>query len=212
MRARSFPASTGGRRGPRTARCGAHLVGVHVQAPIRIPAFAGGPVPTFDLYEAYEAAAKAEHDTAAATFDEAIKGHAPAQRMAPRQGLPEEELVVQARYADLLVLGQAEQDNETLTPGALPGDGGDIVRPCGAGRPACRCSSQARQVNHAVLERQPWKMARAAAEALPFLVSAEKVIVLIVDTRKFGSGHGPDPGDERCGLAGPTWRQRHRPA
>jgi nucleotide-binding universal stress UspA family protein len=36
--------------------------------------------------------------------------------------------------------------------------------------------------------------ARAATEALPFLVSAEKVIVLIVDTRKLGSGHGPEPG------------------
>src|SRR5215831_1514873 len=36
--------------------------------------------------------------------------------------------------------------------------------------------------------------ARAAAQALPFLVSAEEVIVLIVDTKKLGSGHGPEPG------------------
>ena len=56
-----------------------------MQVPIHIPAFAGGPVPTFDLYEAYEAAAKAERDAAAATFDEAIKGsHLPRNGASPR--------------------------------------------------------------------------------------------------------------------------------
>ena len=54
-------------------RFGAHLVGVHVQAPIHIPAFSAGAMPPFDVYDAYEAAAKAEHDTATATFEEATR-------------------------------------------------------------------------------------------------------------------------------------------
>jgi nucleotide-binding universal stress UspA family protein len=46
--------------------------------------------------------------------------------------------------------------------------------------------------------------ARAAAEALPFLVMADKVIVLIVDTTKSGSGYGPEPG-----AAISAWLARH---
>src|SRR5438045_2892499 len=45
---------------------------------------------------------------------------------------------------------------------------------------------------------------RAAAEALPFLVSAEKVVVLIIDTKTFASGHGPEPGADVA-----AWLARH---
>jgi nucleotide-binding universal stress UspA family protein len=61
-------------------RHGAYLVGVHVQAPFDVPAFADGMMPMDDLFTSYEAAAKADHDAAKASFEKAIKGtHLPTE-------------------------------------------------------------------------------------------------------------------------------------
>jgi nucleotide-binding universal stress UspA family protein len=184
-------------------RFGAYLVGVHVQVPIDVPAFSGGVVPMFDLFAAYEASAKAEHDAAANTFEDAIKGSHLATEWRLAKGYHEDELVIQARYADLLILGQTEPKRETLTPADLP----EVV--------AISSGRATLVVPHIGVRRPPGKSvmlcwnasresAHAAAEALPFLVSAEKVVVLIVETRKFGSEHGPEPGADVA-----AWLARH---
>src|SRR5262245_10134647 len=80
-------------------RVDAYLVGVHVQVPIDVPAFSAG-VPMPDLYAAYEASAKAEHDTAASTFEKATKGSPLSTEWRLAKGHHEDELVIQARYAD----------------------------------------------------------------------------------------------------------------
>jgi len=46
--------------------------------------------------------------------------------------------------------------------------------------------------------------ARAAAEALPFLVPADKVVVLVVDAKQSVSGHGAEPGADVA-----SWLVRH---
>jgi nucleotide-binding universal stress UspA family protein len=46
--------------------------------------------------------------------------------------------------------------------------------------------------------------ARAATEALSIMVSAERVIVLIVNPRTFASEHGPEPGADVA-----SWLARH---
>lgn len=81
------------------------------------PAFAGGVMPMHDFFASYEANAKA---TAAAAFTKAVKGtHLPNEwRVA--KGYPEDELAVQARYADLLVVGQTDPEGRSLTPPDLP--------------------------------------------------------------------------------------------
>jgi nucleotide-binding universal stress UspA family protein len=184
-------------------RFGAYLVGVHVQAPIDIPAFSVGVVPTFDLYGAYEASAKAEHDTAAEIFEHAVKGSRLATEWRRAPGYQEDELVIQARYADLVILGQTGPDRTTKTPHDLPetvaissGRATLVVPYVGIrskpGKSIMLCWNATRE------------SARAAAEALPFLISAEKVIVLIVATRKFGSEHGPEPGADVG-----AWLARH---
>jgi nucleotide-binding universal stress UspA family protein len=180
-------------------RFGSHLVGSHVQVPMEIPALSAGVVPTSDLFAAYETVAKAAHDTAAAAFNKSIKGsHVPSEwRVA--KGYHEDELVIQARYADLLILGQTELD---MTPGDLP----ETV--------AISSGRATLVIPHIGVRREPGKSimlcwnasresARAATEALPFLVSAERVIVLIVDTKKLASGHGPEPGADVA-----TWLAR----
>lgn len=184
-------------------RFNAHLVGVHVQAPMKIPAFAGGVVPTFDLFTAYEVCATAEHDAAANIFKQAVKDSHLATEWRHAKGYPEEELVIQARCADLLVLGQTALEHETQTPADLP-----VTVAVSSGRATLI-------IPHTGVRSEPGKSvmlcwnasresARAAAEALPLLVSAEKVVVLIVDTRKFGSGQSRKPG---AVLA--TWLGRH---
>src|SRR5262249_33624441 len=98
----------------------AHLIGVHVQPPFDIPAFFDGPVPTTDLYGAFEAAAKANQESAIAAFNKAIKGSELSTEWRLARGYPENELAVQGRYADLLILGQTEPDAVTQTPSDLP--------------------------------------------------------------------------------------------
>jgi nucleotide-binding universal stress UspA family protein len=182
-------------------RFGAYLVGVHVQAPIDIPAFSAGVVPTFDLHEAYEASANAERDAARDAFVDATKGRRTEWRLA--KGYHEDELVIQARYADLLILGQTEPNVETRTPDDLP----EMV--------AISSGRATLIVPHIGIRARPGKSimlcwnasresARAAAEALPFLMSADKVVVLIVDTKSIGSGHGPEPGADVA-----AWLVRH---
>ena len=184
-------------------RFDACLVGVHVQRPMKIPAFAGGVVPTFDLFAAYEAGAAAEHDAAADSFKHAIKGSHLATEWRHAKGYPEDELVIHARYADLLVFGQAASKRGTQTPADLPvtvavssGRATLIVPHIGVrskpGRSIMLCWNASREC------------ARAAAEALPFLVSAEKVVVLIVDTRRSGARHSLEPSTVVA-----AWLARH---
>ena len=174
-------------------RHGAYLVGVYVQPPFDVPAFFDGSMPTDDLYGAYEAAAKADQDTAVAAFNKAIKGTALSTEWRVARGYPENELAVQARYADLLVLGQTEPDAATQTPSDLP----EAVA-LSTGRPTL-------VVPHIGVRRAPGKSvmlcwnasresARAAADGLPFLQGADKVIVLIIDGHPSATGHGADPG------------------
>jgi nucleotide-binding universal stress UspA family protein len=184
-------------------RFGAYLVGVHVQVPIDIPAFSAGAVPTFDIFAAFEASAKAEHDAAANAFENAIKGSHLATEWRLAKGYHEDELVNQARHGDLLVLGQTIPNAETLTPADLPeavaiasGRATLVVPYIGVhskpGKAIMLCWNASRESS------------RAAAEALPFLVSAEKVVVLIVDTKKFGSEHGREVGADVA-----AWLARH---
>jgi nucleotide-binding universal stress UspA family protein len=183
-------------------RFDAHLVGIHVQAPIEVPAFAAGPVPTFDLYAAYEASAKAQHDAAAAAFEEAIKSRQLSTEWRLAKGYHEDELITQARYSDLLVLGQTEPDLNTQTPRDLPetvavssGRAALVIPYAGGrakpGKSVLLCWNASRE------------SARAAADALPFLMMADKVTVLVVDTKQLGSRHGPEPGADVA-----TWLAR----
>jgi nucleotide-binding universal stress UspA family protein len=184
-------------------RHGAHLVGVHVQAPFDVPAFADGMMPMDDLFASYETAAKAEQDGAKVSFEKAIKGtHLPTEwRLV--NGYVDDELAVHARYADLLVVGQTDPDAVSMTPTDLP----ETVA-LSAGRPTL-------VIPHIGVRSKPggtvmlcWnasrESARAATDALPFLTAAEKVIVLVVDPRSSKNGHGPEPGADVA-----TWLTRH---
>ena len=169
------------------------LIGVYVQQPFDVPAFFDGAMPTDDLYASYESAAKSDREKTAAAFSAAVKGTHLATEWRVANGYPENELAVQARYADLLVLGQADPEGQTMTPDDLPesvalatGRPTIVVPHIGArskpGKTVMLCWNASRE------------SARAASDAMPFLVGADKVIVLIVDGKSTPSGHGAEPG------------------
>jgi nucleotide-binding universal stress UspA family protein len=174
-------------------RFGARLVGSYLRQPFDVPAFFDGTMPTDDLYASFDAAAKADQEAARTAFDEAVKGSELSTEWRLGNGYPETELAVQARYADLLVLGQAEPGGESTTPSDLP----ESVA-LSTGRPTL-------VVPHIGVVAAPGKSvmlcwnasresARAASDALPFLVAAEKVMVLVIDGRASARGHGAEPG------------------
>ena len=184
-------------------RHGAHLVGVHVQEPFNVPPFTEGAIVMDDLFTAYDAAAKADQAAAAAMFQKAVKGAELSTEWRLAKGYADAELAVQVRYADLVVLGQAEPDGQSLTPTDLPetialstGRPALVVPHIGApskvGKTMMLCWNASRE------------SARAASDALPLLREAEKVIVLVVDPRSSNNGHGAEPGADVA-----TWLARH---
>jgi nucleotide-binding universal stress UspA family protein len=182
-------------------RFGAHVVGLHVRRPFDAPVYFNGSLPMDDLFRIYEEGAKADETAAAAAFEKAIKGKQLSTEWRMANGYPENEVTLQARYADLVVLGQAEPE-PTATPSDLPetvalatGRPVLVVPHIGAkppGKVVLLCWNASREA------------ARAAADALPFLKAAEKVIVLAVDPATSHAGHGPEPGADAA-----AWLSRH---
>ena len=185
-------------------RFGAHLVGLHARTPYQAPMFFDGGMPTDALFRAYEETAKADLGKASAAFDKALKGLHLSSEWRVVDGFADSELAVQARYADLVVLGQSDPDVETSNvPVDLPeavalatGRPTLVVPHIGASKPVGKtvllCWNASRE------------SARAAADALPFLKTADSVIVLVVDPKKRVGGHGAEPGTDVAG-----WLARH---
>jgi nucleotide-binding universal stress UspA family protein len=184
-------------------RHSAHLVGVHVQQPFDTPAFFDGTMPTADLFAAYEAASKADREFAEAGFAEAVKGTHVSMEWRVSEGYPESELTTQARYADLLVLGQTEPDAATPTPADMP----ETVA-LSTGRPTLVVPHIGPRTSFGKSVMLCWnasrESARAAADAVPLLAGAEKVVVLVVDGRPTSGGHGAEPGADVA-----LWLARH---
>jgi nucleotide-binding universal stress UspA family protein len=179
------------------------LVGLHVQEPFDVPVFSDGTAPMDILYSAYEAATKANLETAAAAFATATKGTGLQTEWRIAKGYAENELVMQARYADLAVLGQAGADIESATSAhvvqsvAFSSGRPTLIVPdigvrAGPGGTVMLCWNASRE------------SARAASDALPFLTTAQKVVVLVVDP------HSTTSRQEREATADiSAWLARH---
>ena len=184
-------------------RFDAHLVGYQARHPFEVPMFVEGGFPMADLFKSYEAEVEAEQAAFLAAFDKATKGaHLSTERRIV-EGYADSELIVQARYVDLLVLGQADADDVAATPAGLPetialGTGRPVLvvpytgAPKSLGKTILLCWNSSRE------------SARAASDALPFLKSAENVILLVVDPKTSPETHGAEPGADAA-----LWLSRH---
>ena len=182
-------------------RFGARLVGLHVRRPFETPVFFDGGFATGDFFRIYGEGVKAEETEASAAFAKATKGQEVATEWRAVDGYVDSELAVQARYADLVVVGQARAgaDGDTRRPS---GNRGARDRPAGS-RGAVYRRQTTRQGRLAVWNASR-EAARAAVDALPFLKAAQKVIVLAVNPTASAEGHGPEPGADAA-----AWLARH---
>jgi nucleotide-binding universal stress UspA family protein len=180
---------------------GARLVGFHVRRPFETPAFLEGGYALGDFFKTYDESVKAGETEASAAFAKVTKGKEIATEWRVADGYVDRELAVQARYADLVVVGQAGPE-PTPTPSDLPetvalttGRPVLVVPYIGAkppGKIVLLCWNASREA------------ARAAADALPFLKAAQQVIVLVVSPTASAEGHGAEPGADAA-----AWLARH---
>ena len=188
-----------------TDRFGAHLIAQHARPPFVAPTITDSAFPMDDLYRAYESEITGQQSVAFAAFNKAIKGQAIAAEWRLADGYSDSALVIAARYADLVVVGQ--RPPAPAGPTSTPSDLAETTA-LASGRPVI-------VVPHGGVSTPPGKKimlcwnasresTRAATSALPFLKSAEEVIVLTVDATQSSSGHGSEPGADVA-----LWLSRH---
>ena len=177
-------------------QCGAHLAGIHVVSAVR-------PEYRSDYYVIGEKAIRAllaERKAAdeAATSNvrrrfEAIsaKRDLSAEFRVIRRGGPDEDLTLSSLHSDLVVIGQRELQElkgyaspEKLL---LASDSPILVIPSGW---------KSESIGNKILVG--WNASRearrAVADALPFLVAASSVTLLVVDSEERAGRHGEEPG------------------
>lgn len=173
----------------------AHLTGLYVIRDPDLPGFVTAQLPQ-DAIEAQRGGAQEAADVAAAAFRAQTEREGiNADTRIARAGANVVAAVVarHARYADLVIAGQADPDE--------PGPGGqhlveDLV--LSAGRPvlAVPYIGAPRPIGRTVTVA--WnagrEAARAVADAMPILETAQNVHVVMIDPVSSPDGHGEEPG------------------
>ena len=181
----------------------ARLVGVHAREPFEVLSFTDGGMAMGPLMEAYRAGCDAAEKTASSAYAKATKGRNFPSEWRVAEAFSDDAIAMNARYADLLVVGQADPDDPAGSRNDLP-----EAMVFATGRPVLVVPQIGAQSTVGKTVMLCWnasrESARAAADALPFLKAAEKVIVLIVDPDKSPNGHGQEPGADVA-----LWLARH---
>ncbi len=184
-------------------RFDARLVALHAREPFEVMAYADGGLAIGPLMTAYEADRDAAETASRAAYEKATKGRSVVSELRVTEASSDDALTVSARYADLLVIGQDDPEDAAGNRGDLPealafatGRPVLVIPRIGArtpvGKTVLLCWNASRE------------SARAAADALPFLRAAEKVIVLVIDPEVSADGHGQEPGADVA-----LWLARH---
>lgn len=175
----------------------AHLTGLFVRQVEQIPEYVlvelGPRAIDLQQRQALEIAV-----SAARMFDTRVKRAGIAAEWRTIDDDPSATLLTHARYADLVVLGQAD-------PSVSPGRGEAALTDhvvLGAGRPVLIVpyAGDFDEIGRRVLVA--WnasrEAARAVADALPLLRKARRVVVLSVNPISSPGGHGETPGADIC--------------
>ena len=176
-------------------QCGAHLAGIHVVS-------AGRPEHRSDYYvvgtaiRASRASEKAADDAVTAIvrrrFEEiSAKRDLSAEFRVIRRGGPDEDITLSSLHSDLVVIGQRELQELKgyASPEKLLLSGGSPIL-------VIPGDWKSESIGNKILVG--WNASRearrAVADALPFLVAASSVTLLVVDSEERAGRHGEEPG------------------
>lgn len=173
--------------------CDAHLVGLHLLPPLRLPSYThaalGSEVIGSQQRLAEQRAAELEQ-----MFREAMRHHGLTRsEWRSAHGDPIESMNLHARYADLLVVGQSSADERSSVPAGFA----ETVA-LTAGRPLMVIPYAGRfkpSFRHALVCWNASREAtRAVTDALPLLRNTQKTTVVTFNARPSSTGHGQTPG------------------
>jgi nucleotide-binding universal stress UspA family protein len=171
----------------------AKLVVLHARPPFEMPMLSGDEYSLPMLIEAHNDQVEREETMSHAYFCKTMNGRTVQAEWRALDGRPEDVLTLNARYADLIVVGQSDPENPPSTPGNLP----ESVA-MASGRPTLVVPhdglAKAIGKNVMLCWNASRESARAASDALPFLKAAQNVIVLVIEPTISPDGHGAEPG------------------
>jgi len=182
-----------------------HLVGLYVRPPFQPPVVfdSGFTVAMEDFYRMYEETTDADQKKASSAFAQALKGKKVSSEWRQADGPIDSEFAMQARYADLAIVGQSDPDAPIATPPDLP-----QYAALGSGRPVLVIPFVGVQKppgqNVLLCWNESRESARAAKDALPILKTASAVTALIVG----GEGANAE-GSRRSADRIEAWLGRH---
>jgi len=169
----------------------AHLVGLHVQQPPRPPDHVPAELRAALMKLDNEAMERAAQD-AKTLFERRTAGTQLSLEWRQATGLVDDTVALHARYADLTVVGQpARDETPVLTDAAID----RII--LATGRPALVVPYAGRFETIGTRVLVAWdgsrEATRAIADAMPFLTTADSVIVLSINPHRGIRGHGDVP-------------------
>lgn len=173
----------------------AQLTGLFLTAEVTLPSYAVGGLPV-EVVRMQQKQMQDRAEVAVAKFRTACDkgGVAHEARIARCHDVDvADEISMHLRYADLAVLGQSDPEDPNSTPRTVIED---VL--LGAGRPAVVVPYIGASGPLGKRVMLAWdagrEAARAVADAMPMLVRADKVTVLVADARSSARGHGEQPG------------------
>lgn len=177
-------------------RLDAHLTGLYVHPRLLLPAAFAADLPP-QYFEMQTEALEQQGQAVKSAFEAACADPGLRWEWREARGVAVDELASQARYADLLVLGQSNPDEPDHE---LPGVPDEVL--LAAGRPLLL-------LPHGGASRQPGKRvlvawnasresARALHDALPLMRGAEQVTVMVADVDGGEAEEAAAPGADIC--------------
>jgi len=177
-------------------RFDAHLVGLYLHAEAVIPGYVAIQIPP-DVRELQRKARAEQADETIAAFEEAARRAGVESIESRRESAYAEDapdvLALHGRYADLLVIGQHDPDDEFS-----PTRSGVEHVLLGCGRPCIVVPYIGAPAGFGNRILVAWdssrEAARAVSDALPLLERASRVGVVAVNPQSGVRGHGDEPG------------------
>jgi nucleotide-binding universal stress UspA family protein len=173
----------------------AHLAGVFTIPEYYIPAYVAAQVPA-DVMAAHRELAEKERDTAKTDFETRMRKAGISWEWREAEGDAAERAVLHARYADMIVVGQNDPDEE-LSEAELDLPERVMLE---AGRPVLMVpyAGSFSKVGERVMVA--WSASaqstRAVNDAMPFLARAKKVTILAINPPPGPEGLGDVPGGD----------------